>query len=212
MLVCIAAIQAVTGAMSPGTVVRFAIGAVMVICGLLLLLQGVRVGLIPIGSTMGSALPLHGMTWLLGIAFILGLVVTAAEPDVRVLSLQVDVITGGELGRGALVLAVAAGVAVFTTLALLRIVVGIPIIWLFLGGHALIASLVPFVPPQYLPLAFDAGGVTTGPLTVPFLLALGLGTTAVLARRSSFGDGFGIVGLASIGPVIAVMLLGVFWG
>jgi hypothetical protein len=195
------------------SVARFLIGAVMVLAGLFLFLQGVKIGLLPMGEAVGAELPKHGsLLFLLFFAFILGFAVTVAEPDVRVLAHQVDYISEGLIGRNLLIFTVALGVASFVALAMLRIVLAIPIAWLLAGGYLLILALSFVTPPSFVPIAFDAGGVTTGPVTVPFILALGLGTVAVMGGRSSFSDGFGLVGLASIGPVIGVMLLGLIYG
>lgn len=192
---------------------RFLIGAVMVLVGLLLFLQGVKIGLLPMGEAVGSELPKHGsMFFLLFFAFILGFAVTVAEPDVRILARQVDLVSGGMVERNLLVFTVALGVGVFVTLAMMRIVLRIPIAWLLAGGYLLILILSFLTPTTFVPIAFDSGGVTTGPVTVPFILALGLGTVAVMGGRSTFSDGFGLVGLASIGPVIGVMILGMIYG
>lgn len=191
---------------------RFLIGASMVMLGLIFFLQGVKIGLLPMGEAVGGELPKRGsLAFLLIMAFILGFVVTLAEPDVRVLAFQVEQVSP-DVSRQVLILAVALGVAAFVTLAMLRIVLRIPIIHLLTAGYLLILVLSFFTPPAFVPISFDSGGVTTGPVTVPFILALGLGTTAVLGGRSSLSDGFGLVGLASIGPVIGVMLLGIFYG
>lgn len=195
------------------TFARFLIGAAMVLVGLLLFLQGVKIGLLPMGEAVGSELPKHGsMIFLLFFAFILGFAVTVAEPDVRVLAHQVDHVSGGMVGSNILILTVATGVAFFVAAAMLRIVLRVPIAWLYGVGYLAIIVLSFIAPPSFVPIAFDAGGVTTGPVTVPFILALGLGTVAVMGGRSSFSDGFGLVGLASIGPVIGVMILGMVYG
>ncbi|WP_031385578.1 DUF1538 domain-containing protein [Desulfonatronum thiodismutans] len=192
---------------------RFLIGAAMVLAGLLLFLQGVKVGLLPMGEAVGSELPKHGsMIFMLFFAFILGFVVTVAEPDVRVLAHQVDIVSDGMITSNLLIITVAIGVAFFVALAMLRIVLRVPIAWLYGVSYLLIIVLSFIAPASFVPIAFDAGGVTTGPVTVPFILALGLGAVAVMGGRSSFSDGFGLVGLASIGPVIGVMILGMIYG
>ena len=192
---------------------RFIIGAAMVLVGLLLFLQGVKIGLLPMGEAVGSELPKHGsMIFMLFFAFILGFVVTVAEPDVRVLAHQVDIVSDGMITSNLLIITVALGVAFFVALAMLRIVLRVPIAWLYGVSYLLIIVLSFITPASFVPIAFDAGGVTTGPVTVPFILALGLGTVAVMGGRSSFSDGFGLVGLASIGPVIGVMILGMIYG
>jgi hypothetical protein len=193
--------------------VQFLVGVVMVSLGLALFLLGVQWGMLPVGEHIGSALPKMGKTWIVVFfAFLLGYVVTVAEPDVRVLATQVDMVSAGEVSKQLLIYAVALGVAVFVALAILRILVGIPLRALLVGGYLLVFALAAFTPAHFMPISFDAGGVTTGPMTVPFILALGVGVASVLRGRTASADGFGLVALASIGPILAVMLLGVFFG
>lgn len=195
------------------TFIRFLLGALMVMVGLLLFLQGVRTGLLPMGSAMGSELPkLNSLLLLLLMAFVLGFTVTVAEPDVRVLAYQVEFVSDGYVGSSVLILSVALGIGIFVSLSMARIVLRIPIAYLLGAGYVVILVLSFFVPAHFVPIAFDAGGVTTGPVAAPFILALGLGTVAVLGGRTSISDGFGLVGLASIGPVIGVMILGIIYG
>ncbi|WP_045216047.1 DUF1538 domain-containing protein [Desulfonatronovibrio magnus] len=191
---------------------RFLIGAAMVMTGLFLFLQGVKVGLLPMGEAIGAELPKRGsMFFLLFFAFVLGFMVTLAEPDVWVLVGFVDSVSEGLVNRYILVASVALGVGIFVTLAMLRTALNIPIAYLLASGYILILVLSYFTPDDFVPISFDAGGVTTGPVTVPFILALGLGVAAVLGGRSSMNDGFGLIGLASIGPVLGVMILGIIY-
>lgn len=191
---------------------RFGLGVVLVVAGLLLFLQGVKIGLLPMGEAVGAELPKRGsLAFLLACAFVLGLTVTMAEPDVWVLSGYVDTASGGAFSKYILVFCVALGVAVFVALAMLRIVFNVPLAALLAAGYCAILILSFFTPADFVPVSFDAGGVTTGPITVPFILALGLGVTAVLGGRSTYTDGFGLIGLASIGPVLSVMILGILY-
>jgi hypothetical protein len=144
-------------------------------------------------------------------AFIIGVAVTIADPDVMVLANQVGLVSGGEIGRLLLILVVACGMGFFVMLAMLRIVLGVPIQYVLAIGYSIVLILSLFAPSNYVPLAFDAGAVATGPLIVPFILSVGLGTASVLEGRSALRDGFGIMGLASLGPILAVMLLGVIY-
>ena len=98
--------------------------------------------------------------------------------------------------------------AFFVAMAMLRILLGFPIAYLMAAGYIIIIILSFFTPVEFVPVAFDSGGVTTGPMTVPIILALGLGFSSVLAGKSAMSDGFGLIGLASIGPVIGVMVMG----
>lgn len=192
---------------------QFLAGVVMVSLGLMLFLLGVHIGLLPVGEMVGSALPkTKKIGLILFFGFLLGFVVTVAEPDVRVLALQIDQVSNGEISRNILVYSVALGVGIFVALAMLRIVFNISIKWLLLGGYGLVFLLAAFTPAHFIPISFDAGGVTTGPMTVPFILALGVGVASVLRGKTSSSDSFGLVALASIGPILAVLLLGVIYG
>lgn len=192
---------------------QFIAGAIMVTAGLFLFLVGVRISLLPIGEMIGSALVSRGsLAFLLIAAFVFGFVVTVAEPDVRVLAHQVDIASGGTISSGLLITAVAIGVAFFVALAILRILLGIPIAYLLAIGYVTVVVLSFFTAPDFVAISFDAGGVTTGPMAVPFILALGIGATASLGGKSTVANAFGLIGLASIGPVIGVLLLGVFYG
>ncbi|MFW6324587.1 MAG: DUF1538 domain-containing protein [Desulfovibrionales bacterium] len=197
--------------MGEEALIRFLCGSVFVSAGMLLFLQGVKTGLLPMGESVGSELPRYGsVVLILSTAFILGTVVTMAEPDVRILALQVEMVSNGEVSRNMLILAVSLGVGICVLAAVLRIILGFPIAWFFAVGYLSILILSFFTPDHFVPVAFDAGGVTTGPVTVPFILALGIGIASVLGGRSAVSDGFGLIGIASIGPVIGVMLLGFF--
>lgn len=195
------------------TFFQFLVGLVMVTVGLTLFLWGVQVAMLPIGELIGASLPKMGKAWLVVFfGVLLGFAATVAEPDVRVLAMQVDQVSGGDISKNLLIYTVAAGVAFFVGLAMLRIILSIPITYLLVTGYALVFLLAAFTPSHFVPVSFDAGGVTTGPMTVPFILALGVGVASVLGGKTASADGFGLVALASIGPILAVMLLGIFYG
>ncbi|UCZ54184.1 DUF1538 domain-containing protein [Bacillus shivajii] len=199
--------------MPTDTFIRFLAGVVMVGLGLFLFLVGVHIGLLPIGEMIGSTLPkIKKPLLIIGVGFVLGMVVTIAEPDVRVLAFQVDQVSGGEISNTVLVYAVALGVGIFVAMAMARTLFGIPLKYILLVGYGLVFVLASFTPSSFIPISFDAGGVTTGPMTVPFILALGVGVSSVLRGKSSTSDGFGLVALASIGPILSVMILGVIYG
>lgn len=193
-------------------IVQFAIGATMVTVGLGLFLIGVKVGLLPLGEIIGSELPQRGsLLLLLFFTLLIGIAVTVAEPDVRVLAYQIDSVSGGGISKNVLIAFVGVGVGLFMAVAAARVLLGIPMSYLLIIGYIAVFALSAFVPPHFVPISFDSGGVTTGPMTVPFIIALGVGITSVIGGKSSLGDSFGFVALASIGPVIAVMLLGVIF-
>ncbi|MBM3182790.1 MAG: DUF1538 domain-containing protein [Chloroflexi bacterium] len=189
---------------------QFLTGFGMCILGMVLFLLGVKTGLLPIGEAIGSELPKRGSLLLLvATAFLIGFAVTVAEPDVIVLTGQIDEVSKGSISENILINVIAIGIGFFVAVAMLRIVFGFPIKYLFAAGYAIVLILSFFVPPEFVPVAFDAGGVTTGPMTVPVILSLGIGLSSVLAGRSAISDGFGLIGLASIGPIIGVMIMGI---
>lgn len=194
-------------------VVQFIVGVVLVALGLGLFLLGVKVGLLPLGEMIGSELPQRGSVMLMLLfTFLIGFVATAAEPDVRVLAHQIATVSDGEINNKVLIAFVSLGVGLFMAVAALRVLLGVPISYIILVGYTMVFILSAFVPDQFVPISFDSGGVTTGPMTVPFILALGVGFTSVLGGKSSLSDSFGFVALASIGPILAVMFLGVIYG
>ena len=191
---------------------KFIAGTIMVSLGLIFFLIGVNIGLLPVGELIGATLPKTKKLWLIILfGFILGFVVTVAEPDVRVLSSQVDQVSNGEISSNILIYSVALGVGFFVGISMLNSFLNIPIKYLLVVSYSIVFLLAFFIPREFIPISFDAGGVTTGPMTVPFILALGIGVASVLSRKKSSTDGFGIVALASIGPIIAVMILGVLF-
>lgn len=189
----------------------FLLSAVMVGLGFSLFLMGVKIGMLPMGESIGADLPKHGsIIFIIVATFFLSFLVTIAEPDVRVLTSVIDSVSGEEISKSGLIFVIAFGVAFFMVVSMLRIIYNVSLRYLFAASYLLVIITSQFVSPQYLAISYDAGGVTTGPMTVPVILALGLGISAVLGGRSALSDGFGFIGLASIGPILGVMLLGVF--
>lgn len=197
------------------SVLQFLVGVLFVSVGFMLFLMGVHIGLLPIGEMIGSALPKTGKLWMILLfSFVLGFAVTVAEPDVHVLAGYVDQVSGGEIGKWVLIIPVALGLGIFVALSMARIIFKISIKWILFGGYTIVFALAlsPWVSEQFVPISFDAGGVTTGPMAVPFILAFGVGIASVLRSDDQSADGFGLVALASIGPLIAVLLLGIAFG
>jgi hypothetical protein len=189
---------------------QFIGGSIMVILGMTLFLVGIEIGILPMGEAIGSALPKRRSVLLIvAIVFLVGFAATIAEPDVVVLSGQIDRVSEGNISDEILIYVIGIGIGFFIVVAVLRIIFGFRMSYLLGAGYLIVIILSFFTPPEYVPVAFDAGGVTTGPMTVPIILALGIGLSSVLARRSAISDGFGLIGLASVGPIIAVMILGI---
>ncbi len=188
---------------------QFIVSTILVIGGIAIFLIGVKIGILPYGEQIGSSLPKSGsLRFILAITFLIGFVATVAEPDVRILSDQVNAVSGGTIPKIALVGAISLGIGIFLMVSVLRIIYEVPISYLFLAGYGFIILLSFFTPPAFVPISFDAGGVTTGLMTVPLILALGVGMVSVLSGKSALSDGFGFIGMASLGPIISVMLMG----
>lgn len=195
----------------PGRVLaHFLIGAAMIVSGIVLFLYGVKSGILPMGHDVGSELPQRGsLGFIIASSFIFGFIITAAEPGIILLGRVAS--DAGNGGRTGLVVVVATGLSILFTAALMRILLGFPIKYSLAIVYGLALVLAIFMPSELRSVAFDSGAVAAGPLTVPMVLALGLGFTSVLARRSTLSDGFGLIGLACAGPIIGVQILGAFF-
>lgn len=184
----------------------FTVGGFLLILGLAIFLLGVDLGIVPMGQRSGSALTQkRNLFLLLGAGFIIGFFITIAEPDVHVLAQQVASVDPS-IRPLPLVGMIAAGVGLFVAMALARIVFQIPLRLLLIVFYALVFACAFLTAPEFLGVAFDAGGATTGPMTVPFIMAIGIGVAAV--RAGGQNDSFGLIGIASIGPVLAILILG----
>ena len=191
--------------------ITFTVGAVLLILGIGLFNLGADLAMTPMGSHVGSGLSRQKkLGLLLGVCFVLGMLITIAEPDLQVLASQVSAVMNGTL----LICAVGIGVGAFLVIAILKIVfqksLSHILMLFYMLLFALALLLVVSGNEALLPMAFDSGGVTTGPITVPFIMALGVGISNVLGDRRSKENSFGLVSLCSVGPVLAVLLLGIF--
>ena len=212
MTVLILVLSAILAPFSKEMMVRFLGGAIMMIGGMTLFLFGADISMMEVGTRVGSFLVRRRSLYILVVlGFAVGMFITVAEPDVQVLAKNVATVSDGQISKMLLTMIVGVGVGIFLVLALLRIVLQIPLIYMLLAGYALAFILAIFAAPEFVPVAFDSGGVTTGPMTVPFILALGTGVTSAIRPGKSGNDSFGMVGLASLGPILAVMVLGVIF-
>ena len=191
-------------------IATFLLSVVMVALGFSFFLMGVKVGMLPMGEAIGGELAKRGsIIFLVVVTFMITFLATVAEPDVRVLTGTITSVSGDLISRSALIISIAFGVGIFVVLSMLRIVYNVPIQYLYAASYFLVIVLSFFTPSDYLAISLDAV-VATGPMTVPIILALGSGVASVMAGRSALSDGFGLIGFASIGPILGVMLLGVF--
>lgn len=188
---------------------QFIVGSVVAIVGMLLLFAGINLGVLPMGRFIGAELPKKGsIALIMAVAFAVGFATTIPEPDVLVLSTQVDDASGGAISGNVVLYVIALGLAAFAAIAMARIVFGWPMRYLLIAAYSLVVVLAVFAPPQFVSLAFDGGSVTTGVLSAPVIIAMAIGVSSVLAGRSAASDGFGLVGFASIGPIIAILVMG----
>ena len=189
--------------LTPGTLVLFLFGALLLVVGMGLFTLGVDMSMIPMGDRIGVAISrAKKIAPPLLVCLILGIVVTVAEPDLQVLAEQLPTVPNLTL-----ILAVALGVGVFLVLSQVRILLHIPLSHTLVFFYVIVFILAYFAPNDFIPAAFDSGGVTTGPMTVPFIMALGLGVSSTRSDGKAGEDSFGLVALCSVGPVLAVLTL-----
>jgi len=188
---------------SPSILLCFFLGGILLIAGMMCFTLGAELSMTPMGERVGAAMTKSRKVGRMVIlSFLLGLLVTISEPDLQVLAHQVPAVPNLTL-----IVSVAVGVGVFLVVAILRMLLGISLNWLLLGCYVIVFALTVFVPDSFLAVAFDSGGVTTGPMTVPFIMALGVGVSAIRSDRHAAEDSFGLVALCSVGPILAVMVL-----
>lgn len=188
---------------------KFLAGVLLIILGLGVFLLGTDIGILPVGQDVGSAL-VHrrSLPLMLAVGFLVGFIITVAEPDVQVLANQAAKVDAS-IPKNLLIVMIGLGVGFFVSVSFGRIILGLSYRWLLLGFYAVVFILAALTDPAYVAVAFDAGGATTGPMTVPFIMALGVGVAAVRRGKDDEGDSFGLVGLASIGPIMAVLAMGI---
>ena len=191
----------------PSILMTFLIGAVLLIIGMLLFNVGVEMSMTPMGERVGTIMTKSKKLFvMILISFIMGVIITISEPDLQVLAEQVP-----SIPNMILILAVAVGVGVFLVVALLRMLFGIGLSYLLVIFYGIIFLMAFMVPKDFLAVAFDSGGVTTGPMTVPFIMAFGIGIAAIRSDKHASDDSFGLVALCSIGPILAVLILGMIY-
>ncbi|MBM9537883.1 DUF1538 domain-containing protein [Desulfobulbus alkaliphilus] len=187
-------------------------GVALTFIGLVLFLQGVTVGFLPVGSAMGEVLGSMENRWLIiPIGFLLGFVATIAEPAVRILSYEVERTSGGSIRSQTILATLALGVSVFMALGMVRILYGIPILYLVIPAYLIVLVMLKFSDPTFTSIAFDAGGVATGPMTVTFVLAIAVGIATAMPDRDAIADGFGLIALVALAPILSVMILGLLY-
>ena len=190
--------------LEPMVIGRFLLGGLLIIIGLAVLLVGVDIGITPIGSLMGPTIVKSKKIWIVAVAgILLGFFISVAEPDLHILAGQVEFVTSGVISKSIILIVVSIGIAVMLALGLIRIVYNIPLYKIILG-------LSFFTSAEFLAISFDASGATTGALTVPFILALAIGVSALKKdSKASEKDSFGLVAIASSGAILSVMIMSI---
>ncbi|NLY38388.1 MAG: DUF1538 domain-containing protein [Firmicutes bacterium] len=188
-------------------IVLFLVSALLMILGITLFNLGVDISLIPIGEHVGASLvKSRNLLLIVSIAFIIGVFITVAEPDLIILAGQIRGVPDSII-----IGVVSIGVGLALTAAFLRILFQVPLSYLLIGCYLLAYILSGFTGYEFLSIAWESGAVTTGPILVPFVMAFGLGLASIRGDKTSEEDSFGLVALTLIGPIIAVLILGLFF-
>ncbi|MEX2573825.1 MAG: DUF1538 domain-containing protein [Balneolaceae bacterium] len=188
------------------------IGIVLTFAGLALFLQGVHVGFLPVGREIGDIAGGWEHKWILiPTGFLLGFVATFAEPAVKILNHEVDKVSGGYIPKKLMLYTLSTGVAISIAVAMARIIYGIPLWYFIAPGYVLALVITLFSTETFTAIAFDAGGVATGPMTVTFILAIALGFSESLEGRDPLVDGFGMIALVALAPILTVLSLGLLY-
>ncbi len=187
-------------------------GFILTFFGIALFLQGVYAGFIPTGQKMGIMLSALSYNWILiPIGFIIGFVAILAEPAVHVMIDQVDKVTSGSIPGSVMLYCMAIGVAFAVALAMARVLYGIPLAYILIPGYILAFIMMRYCNEQFISIAFDSGGVATGPMTVSFIMAMTIGVATALEGRDPVLQGFGMVSLVALAPILTILTLGVIY-
>jgi hypothetical protein len=188
-------------------------GMLLTFLGLAFFLQGVNVGFMPAGEAIGSILVGLSYNWILvPIGLVIGFLIVFAEPAIRVLNQEVEKVSGGYIPAKVLLYTLCIGVSISVGLAMMRILLGISLWWFVIPGYLIALILIFFTNKTFTAIAFDSGGVATGPMTATFVLALAVGVAKGLEGRDPLLEGFGLVALVALAPILSVLVLGLLYG
>ena len=188
---------------------KIGIGVIFTYIGLVMFLTGVNVGYMPIGYKMGTQMSSFHPALLVGIGLLIGVMVVMAEPAIHVLNSQVEDVTDGYVKKKSMMIGLCAGVGAAIALSMLRIIFDFSLVYYIIPGYFISLALSLFVPPMYTAIAFDSGGVASGPMTSGFILPFAIGVCVSLQGESAvLRDGFGVVALVAMAPLITIQLLG----
>ena len=207
VIMIVLALSFTVAPVSPSILLSFLMGAVLVMVGMMFFTLGAEISMTPMGEKVGAKMTQTKKVWFVVLlSFILGIIITISEPDLQVLAALVP-----SVPNKTLIIAVAVGVGLFLVVAILRMLLSVALSHLLVVLYIIVFGLAFFVSGDFRAIAFDSGGVTTGPMTVPFIMALGVGISAIRNDRHAADDSFGLVALCSVGPILAVLLLGLLF-
>ena len=192
---------------SSAMLLSFIIGGLLLIVGMGLFTLGAETAMTPMGEYVGSRMTKsRSLALVILVSLFVGIMITVSEPDLQVLAEQIS-----SIPNLTLIFSVAVGVGIMLVVAMLRVIFKVKLKYLLLVFYAVVFILAAFIPKGFLAVAFDSGGVTTGPMTVPFIMALGVGVASIRSDDSAENDSFGLIALCSVGPIIAIMILGLIF-
>ena len=184
-------------------------GSLLALVGLALFLQGVHIGFFPAGRAIGEILGSIRFQWLLiPFGFMMGFLATWGEPAVRILGEQIEEASVGSIRKSIVLYTISGGVALFIAIGMAKIIYGIPLLWIIIPGYLLAIGMLRFSDKSVIAIAFDAGGVATGPMAVTFLMAIAVGIASSIQGRDPVIDGFGLIALIALAPILTILTLG----
>ncbi|MCG0275166.1 MAG: DUF1538 domain-containing protein [Thermosediminibacteraceae bacterium] len=194
-------------------VIKIFKGIMLTFVGIALFLQGVHIGFLPMGEQMGMVLGSLDYNWILiPLGFLMGFAVIMAEPTVQVLAIEVEKASSGHINKKLLIYTLCIGVAFAVALSMIRVLTGISLWYFIVPGYIIALLMTKYVSSEFVAIAFDAGGAATGPMTVTFILAMTVGVAKQLEGRNPLMDGFGMVSLVALTPILSILILGVLYG
>jgi len=209
LLLAFVLLQLVMLKLSKKQLLKIIKGVVFTFIGLTLFLQGVQVGFLPIGEQLGMSIGGLEHNWILiPIGFLLGFAATFAEPAVRILNTEVEKVSGGHINQKIMLYTLSIGVALATALAMVRVLTGITLWYFIIPGYLIALVLTRYVSSEFVAIAFDSGGVATGPMTVTFILSMMVGVAKQMENRDPLLDGFGMIALVALTPILSILILG----
>lgn len=187
-------------------------GIILTFLGLTLFLQGVHIGFLPVGKEIGIILGSLPYRWILiPLGFILGFVATYAEPAVRILNYEVEKVSGGYISQTIMLYTLSIGVGISIALSMGRILFSIPLWYFIIPGYLIALLLTRYSTNTFISIAFDSGGVATGPMTVTFILTMAIGVASSVGKGDPMLDGFGVITLVALAPILSVLILGLLF-